>query len=301
MTDDPNFAGAYPQALRPDPRFADQRFLKNLAYSDYHALQVSARRRMSSGISFTVAYTASQIKDITSSDAIFGQVPTVINTGASAAPGFQIGRTEARPLDSEYGISEFDAPHVLAISSLWEIPVGRGRLAWSRLPRAIDAIVGGWSLSGIASMRSGNSFDVQLGQDVNDDGAFNDRPALASGATLDAARATSGLDKTQWLVPQAAARNLLVVPGNVVDPFATTRRNSFRGPRLMNVDLSLAKRFAITERVGLGLDANFFNIANRANFRPPVNSLASPFFGQLQTTVLSTTPRQIQLGLKLTF
>lgn len=301
MTDDPNFAGAYPQASRPDPRFAEQRFLNNLAYSDYHALQVSARRRMAGGISFTAAYTASQIKDITSSDTIFGQIPTVINTGATAAPGFQLGRTEARPLDSEYGISEFDAPHVLVISSLWEIPVGRGRRAWSSLPRAADVIVGGWSFSGIATMRSGNSFDVQLGQDVNDDGAFNDRPALASGATLDGVRGTSGLDKTQWLVPQADARNLLVVPANVADPFATTRRNSFRGPGMANVDLSLAKRFAITDRVRLGLDVNIFNIANRANFRPPVASLASPFFGQLQTTLLSTTPRQIQLGLKLTF
>jgi len=301
MTDDPNFAGAYPQAARPDTRFGDQRILTNLGFSKYGALQMFARRRFSQGFSFTTSYTYSRYRDITSTDTIFGQVPTFINTGATAAPGFQIGPAIPRPIDSEYGVSESDGPHILAVSYLWELPVGRGRAFLNAMPRALDAVVGGWSLSGLVNARSGNSFDVQLGQDVNDDGAFNDRPALASGASLGAVAAVEGLDKTQWLVPQTAARNLLIVPGNVTDPFATTRRNSFRGPSLVVFDLSLTKRFALNERFGLNVDTNFFNILNRANFRPPVNSLASPFFGQIQSTAVNSTPRQIQFGLKLTF
>jgi hypothetical protein len=301
MTDDPNFAGAYPQASRPDPRFGEQRVLTNLGFSRYHAWQTFARRRFSAGMTFTAAYTYSKYRDVTSSDTIFGQVPTVINTGASAAPGFQIGPTRPRPIDSEYGTSEFDAPHVLAISYLWELPVGRGRRALSQMPLVLDHIIGGWSVSGLINARSGNAFDVQLGQDVNDDGAFNDRPALASGATLSSLRDTGPADKTQWLQGQTAARNLLVVPSNVTDPFATIRRAAFRGPSLVNFDFSLAKNFRITERVRLGFESNFFNLFNRANFRPPVASLASPFFGQIQQTANNSTPRQIQFGLKLAF
>jgi hypothetical protein len=301
MTEDPNFAGAYPQTSRPDPRFTDQRVLKNLGFSRYHALQVYGRRRFAQGFTWTVAYTYSRYRDITSTDTIFGQVPTVINTGASAAAGFQVGPTVQRPLDSEYGRSENDAPHVAAISYLWELPVGRGRRAWSSMPRALDGIIGGWNLSGLTAVRSGNVFDVQLGQDVNDDGAFNDRPALASGATLDGVRRTSALDKTQWLLPQADARALLTVPGNVTDPFATIQRNAFRAPTLVVFDMSLNKRFRLTEKIGLGFDANFFNLFNRANFRPPVNTLTSPFFGQIQATAVNSTPRQMQFGLKLTF
>jgi hypothetical protein len=301
MTDDPNFAGAYPQASRPDPRFTEQRILKNLAFSKYSALQLYGRRRFSEGLTFTAAYTHSRYRDVTSTDTIFGQVPTVINTGASAAPGFQIGPAVARPIDSEYGVSENDAPHVLAVSYLYELPVGRGRRFLPALPRAADALLGGWSLTGLVSARSGNSFDIQLGQDVNDDGAFNDRPALSAGSSLGDLRGTDGLDKTQWYVPQAAARNLLAVPANVTDPFAPIRRNSGRGPALAVFDFSLVKRFALTERVGLNFDANFFNLFNRANFRPPVNALTSPFFGQIQATALNSTPRQIQFGLKVTF
>jgi hypothetical protein len=300
MPVDPNFTGAYPQAQRPDPRFADQRLLTNDAFSKYHALQIYARRRTAQGLTFTASYAWSRYWEITSNDT-GPQLPTVINTGATPAPGFQIGPTVQRPIDSEYGPSENDAPQALAVSAVWDVPVGRRRKVLAGMPGVLDAIIGGWSLSSLVNARSGNTFDVQLGQDVNDDGAFNDRPALASGSNLEAVQRRDGFDKTQWLVPQSTATQVLVVPSNVTDPFASIRRNSFRGPSLFIVDASLTKRFALGERFGLQFDANAFNILNRANFRPPVSTLTSPFFGQIQATAVNSTPRQIQFGLKLTF
>jgi hypothetical protein len=300
MRDDVNFIGAYPQASRPDTRFADQRLTKNLAFSRYSALQVFARRRFARGFTFTTAYTFSRYMEITSNDTET-QNPTIINTGATPAAGFQIGPTVPRPIDSEYGRAENDAPHALAISYLSQLPFGPGQRFGSHMSRPAGLLLGGWSLSGIVSARSGNTFDVQLGQDVNDDGSFNDRPALASGASLSALRQTANLDKSQWLLPQADARNLLVVSPNVTNPFASIRRNSFRAPSFVVYDMSLTRRFALTERLGINLDANFFNIFNRANFRAPINTLTSPFFGQLQATAVTSTPRQIQFGLKVTF
>lgn len=300
MPVDPNFTGAFPQAERPDTRFADQRVLTNEAFSKYHALQIYARRRTAQGVTFTASYAWSRYREITSNDT-GPQLPTVINTGATPAAGFQIGPFAPRPIDSEYGPAENDAPHAFAVSAVWDIPVGRRRGFLPDLPRALDALIGGWSLSSLVNARSGNTFDVQLGQDVNDDGAFNDRPALASGSTLSDVRRLDGLDKTQWLASQATATQLLVTPPNVIDPFSSIQRNSFRGPSLFIVDASLTKRFAMGERVGLQVDANVFNILNRANFRPPVSTLTSPFFGQIQATAVNSTPRQIQLGLKLTF
>ncbi|HEU0122060.1 MAG TPA: TonB-dependent receptor [Bryobacteraceae bacterium] len=300
MRDDNNFTGAYPQASRPDPRFTDQRFLRNLGFSRYSALQLFARRRFADGFTFSAAYTFSRYMEITSNDTE-GQTPTVINTGASPATGFQIGPTIPRPIDSEYGRAENDAPHALAVSYVWSLPYGRGHRLGANLARPLDLVLGGWSFSGIVNARSGNTFDVQLGQDVNDDGAFNDRPALASGASLNSLRPSNGVDKTQWLLPQTDARNLLIVSPNVTDPFASIRRNSFRAPALIVYDMSLTKKFSLGERIGLNIDANFFNLFNRANFRAPVNTLTSPFFGQIQATAVTSTPRQIQLGMKFTF
>jgi hypothetical protein len=229
------------------------------------------------------------------------QNPTVINTGATPAAGFQIGRTIPCPIDSEYGRAENDAAHSLAVSYFWQLPFGWGQRFGSNLVRPIDLVLGGWPLSGIVNARSGKTFDVQSGQDANDEGSFNDRPALAPGASLNSLRQAARLDKIQWLLPQVDARSLLTVSPNVTNPFASIRRTSFRAPRLMVYDISLTKRFATGEKVGVNLDANFFNIFNRANFRAPINTLTSPFSGQIQATAVSSTPRQNQFGLKVTF
>jgi hypothetical protein len=69
----------------------------------------------------------------------------------------------------------------------------------------------------------------------------------------------------------------------------------------MFYDLALIKRFALKEGVSLGFEANFFNIFNQANFGAPINTLTNPRFGQITSTLVGTTPRQIQFGLKLAF
>ena len=72
-----------------------------------------------------------------------------------------------------------------------------------------------------------------------------------------------------------------------------------RGPGQRNVDFSLIKRFALSERTRLEFRAEAFNVLNHANFSNPVVSQTSPSFGQIPTTWVN--PRMIQLALKLDF
>ena len=85
-------------------------------------------------------------------------------------------------------------------------------------------------------------------------------------------------------------------------------RNVLQGPGLATTDLSLAKRFALTERFNLQFRAEFFNMFNRANFNTPnpvvysrgtgrTGAMPSPTAGVITST--STTSRQVQFGLKL--
>jgi hypothetical protein len=67
------------------------------------------------------------------------------------------------------------------------------------------------------------------------------------------------------------------------------RRNQFRGPNFFDTDLTLSKNFKITERVRLGLGATAFNVLNHPNFANPVNDLAAPGFGSVQSTVSPPT------------
>jgi len=302
-----NATGGVPISSRPDPRFGDQNLLRNASSSNYDSLQIFAKRRFSQGVDFTVAYTYSRLRDDVSAAFLFsGAGPGLLNLGASPASGFQGGGAQFidRPVKADWGPSNFDIPHNLVISHVIELPFGRRRRLLSGANRVANAIVGGWSLAGIAQIRSGQPFTVTLGSDVNDDGATDDRPALLGGSL--GAIYASGLDKTQYLISRQDAQRLLGSPAPITDPFNNIGRNSFRAPRVRSYDISLIKRFAITEVVALGFELNAFNVFNQANFAAPVASLADSRFGLITSTLSggqssASNPRQLQLGLKLTF
>lgn len=298
----PNGYGGFPTALRPDPRFTNEQFIDNLTESRYNALQITAKRRFAQGVDFTVAYTFGESRDNNSFD-IFTTFPIFLNTGANPdLEGVQGTGSDfvARDDRADWGRSDFDVRHNLTISHVLELPVGRGRKFLGDASGIVNTLVGGWSLTGLAVLRSGEVFSLFRGIDFNDDGDFfADRPALISGS-LDDLYAGGNFGRTQYLVPQAEALTRLGTP-RTVDPSEMIERNSLRAPRVMFYDLSLIKRFAIRENINLGFEANFFNIFNRANFDAPINTLTDPLFGQIVNTLVGTSPRQIQFGLKLAF
>jgi hypothetical protein len=91
------------------------------------------------------------------------------------------------------------------------------------------------------------------------------------------------------------------VTPDTVDPRAMIARNALRAPRIMFYELSLLKRFVVKERYNVSLEANFFDIFNRANFDSPINNLTNARFGEITSNLNGTNPCQIQFGLKLTF
>jgi hypothetical protein len=298
---EPNVGSSFPQNLRPDTRYGWQRIYGNYSTSEYESLQVVARRRFSRGLTFTGTYTYSQFLDDASADAEFSSRATLINLDATPAAGIQGGtRFAERPIKADYNSSELETPHVFTMSALWDLPFGRGRRFLSGSGRAVNGILAGWSLSSIVVLRNGTTYNVTTGTDYNDDGAFDDRPALASGASLGSLRGGAS-DKTQYLVPQAEAQRLLVTPTDVNDPFATIGRMAFRSPAVYNFDVSAIKHFAVTERVGLRFEVNCFNLPNRTHLALPNGTLSSALFGRITSTVATTTPRQFQLGAKLIF
>jgi hypothetical protein len=296
-----NAGSSFPQNLRPDRRYGWQRIYGNYSSSQYESLQIVARRRFSRGLTFTGTYTYSRFLDDASADAEFSSRASLINLDATPAPGIQGGtRFADRPIKADYNSSELETPHVFTMSALWDLPFGRGRRFLSGSSRIVDSILGRWSLSSIVVMRNGATYNVTTGTDYNDDGSFDDRPALASGASISSLRGRRP-DKTQHLVPQAEAQRFLVTPATVTDPFAPIGRMAFRSPAVYNFDVSAIKQFAVTERIGLRFEVNCFNLANRTHLALPNGTLSSALFGRITSTVATTTPRQFQLGAKLTF
>lgn len=300
-----NAEGLTPQASRPDQRFADMRFVTNASESKYDSLQIFARRRFANNLDFTAAYTFAKSTDDFSSDASYaGRTPSLLNLGASAASGFQGGGSlfVDRPRDADRGPSDFDVRHALVISHVYDLPIGRGKQFFGDANRVVDALLGGWSLRGIFTYRTGEPFNVTLGTDVNDDGSVaNDYPRLLSG-NLSAVYANgNGTDRTQYLVAQSQALTLLGNPSDVRNPFETVGRNRLRSPSVKYYDVSLAKQLFFTERINLALEINAFNVFNTVNFAAPVAVLSAANFGQATAIRAGTNPRQLQLGVKLSF
>jgi hypothetical protein len=131
---------------------------------------------------------------------------------------------------------------------------------------------------------------------VPDGNTQTQRPNLVYGVPLTPA---GGAAINDWI--NAAA---FVAPAN--GTFGDSGRNPARGPGLWQADMSLGRKFRMTERSSLEFLASAFNLFNRAQFGLPAADISSAAFGRITTTVNTSatgsgTPRQFQFMLRVTY
>jgi hypothetical protein len=223
-------------------------------------------------------------------------------------------------LRCERASSDQDMRNYFTASSVWQIPVGRGHTVLGGTSRLVDQIVGGWQLSTMAYARGGLPLNVTLNRnstDLPNQIAQNQRPDRVPGVSLYPQHKTTAL----WLNPAAfsvpfscPSSGPCVVPAGV-SPWGNLGRNAVRAPGVWQVDPSLQKRFALTERVGMTFRAEAFNVLNVAQYGQPNTNWAPPQPGvsdnpnsyglisnSYNTNPTGTgTPRELQFGLKLQF
>ena len=270
-------------ATRPNPYVGAGFFWFTEGNTSYNALQVDVSRRLTYGLQFRANYTWSKNLDINSG-----------LTGAQAnnQPQMVMNRND---LHRDWGPSALDITNQSSISAGYEMPFGRGK-HWLRDAGGLaDKLASGWQLNAISTLMSGFPFTPQVGSNRSGDGDTRnpDRPSVNpafSGPVL--------LQKpTQWFNP-----NAYVLP--TAGTFGNLGRGTLRGPGLADLDLSLFKKTAISERASLQFRAEFFNVLNHANFGTPnavVFSGATYSGSAGLVTATATTSRQIQFGLKLAF
>jgi hypothetical protein len=247
----------------------------------YHGLELDVNRRLSHGLQFRGVYTFSKTLDDGDN----------MNTSvATNSPAFV-----ANPLQpkADYGRASFDIRHAAVFNVTYDLPFGRGkasdRSSWER------RILGNWQVSGIETLQSGLPFTPQLSYNPSNDGDTRNpvRPSLNPAF---AGQVIEG-GPNQYFNPNAFIQPLAGTYGNA-------GRNTLQGPGLAETNVSLGKKFSLTERLNLQFRPEFFNVFNHTNFNAPnpvVYAAAtggpSPTAGVITTT--ATTSRQIQLGLKL--
>ena len=256
----------------------------------YNALIFEVRRRFHRGVSLQSSYTFSKSEDTTQASTFFSDAT---NGTTSAMPEFIPGYNR--------GPSDFDVRHNWVLNFTWAIPTGAARDGLSR------ALLGGWQLSGIWTMRSGNPLTVFVTTNRSRSqwnpsrgpGIGQDRPSYAPG--YGPGKAVTGQPEA-WFDPNA----FVLQPAGT---FGDTGRGDFRGPNLRTLDLALAKTAGLRgggARVEFRLEA--FNVLNRVNFGIPElrafagtrdNEPVLATFGRISNTV--TAARQVQLGVRVGF
>ncbi len=272
-----------PGATRPNPNLGAGFFWYTEGNSSYNALQVDVIHRFSNGLQFRANYTWS--KDLDMNSAL---------TGAQANNQAQMV-LDRNDLHRDWGPSAYNIPNSASISGTYDLPFGKGKTWANNFGGFGNRLVSGWQVNTIVSLMSGFPFTPLLGSNRSGDGDTRnpDRPSLNP--------AFSGPvvlgNPNQWFNPQA-----FILP--TAGTYGNLGRGVYSGPGLADVDASLFKTTAITERANLQFRAEFFNVLNHANFGPPnatvfSSGAISSSAGLITTT--ATTSRQIQFGLKLIF
>ena len=223
--------------------------------------------------------------------------------GVGSAGGGFSGHMNEHDQKADYGPSDFDVNHRFVFSSVYQLPIGRGKKFLGGLNRVGDAFIGGWQLTSIATFQKGFPFSAGA---ANKNGlllTFQERPNAVPGCDPnDAPR-----NRAEWFNPACFTQPLAGQFGNV-------GRNTLRGPGISNFDLGLGKDFKFTERVAFQLRLEAFNVFNHTQLGvDPTNgggavapvssniSTALPPVGNLGQVVSARPGRILQIGGKFVF
>jgi hypothetical protein len=306
--------------LRPNQQFAVITYLDNSGDSNYHAAQFTLRRRFSSGLGMSLAYTFAKSIDNQSVDPVGASSGGGLSTTNSRTPN------DIRNFREERSRSEFDRTHAFHGATVWELPVGRGRKFFGTSGGVVNQVLGGWTINSIFTVMTGEPFSVRSGS-FTANGSHEGRAGVQNFVQAQKQQLPG--------IPGPVLFQPVGINGQTQNPFTCgvnpseifclpapgtdgAGRNIFTAPGYWNVDFGIIKTFQLTETVKLQFRTEMFNALNHANFDNPRDasvgspSIRSSVFAQSccaavappsTQTIVQTgeSGRVIQFALKLQF
>ena len=175
---------------------------------------------------------------------------------------------------------------------IWELPFGRDRRWGSNLGIAANALLGGWRVTAINTMTSGAPVNLSYSPAAN--AQVSGVPTYRPNISGDIYASGGQQSITNWFDTAS-----VIIPTDSSQPFGNAPRNAARGPAIYVLDLGLHKSIPLVSRSRMEFRVEVFNLFNRSNFATPNGNRSSTAFGTI--TSLATTPRQVQLGVKVDF
>jgi hypothetical protein len=268
------------------------------ASSWYNALQVRFQKRTTHHISFEGSYTIAKSTD----DSSAGRNNWVGALGAGIPQ--QLDR-----LSLERSIGGNDTPQRLALAVVVDLPIGRKQWIGGNMNRAVDAVVGGWSLATIITEQSGQPMALGMSNARLANGTQRPQVVcsqLKNGTSMHDVALNWGTNSTAIsnnLPPVASFldANCFADPGDQVPGNAPRYFSGLRVDGIHNMDLNLYKSFVPKEGMRVEVRAEMFNFANHPRFGQPNSSVGDPFFGTITSDAPGENPRSFQFGLRFEF
>ena len=274
------------------------RYNANQATSSYNALQVKLEKRFSHGFQFLSHYTWSR---------------AMTHESYYFAIDKRVG----------YGASYYNRPQAFVLAGNWDLPFGKGKAVGGNSSRALDYLIGGYAINGTVTVEAGLPYTPNYVNCSLDNDLGICRPnAIGNNFHLGAGKFDPVTDSVPYFTPSP-----YVLGGNNCGPggsagacpttfgpyglpavgtFGNIHRDSLYGPGLVNTDLSIAKKFPVTERVALSFRADAFNVFNKVNLGQPNNCVdcQNSGAGLITSTIGSqdgSSMRRLQFAVRLDF
>jgi hypothetical protein len=257
------------QALRPFPQYSTFSGSTLGGHRTYNGLETSFEHRFSKGFYASVAYTFSKLLESTAAPNVYTRI-------------------------TEKMISGGDRPHVLALSYIYDVPIGKGRPFLSSMHRVANGIIGGWSVSAVHRYQSGTPLSVSSGQQMY--GAGSARANFVPGEPLKNPNWNPDDPTSPYLNPKAFVQPPNMTFGNVPASLPWVRQ-----PAQLNEDMAVSKSFQLgKEDRTLEFRASAFNFANRHLLGSLTTSVTSGTFGRFSSPQ-TNQPRNVEFSLRFVY
>ncbi len=276
--------------LRPYPQFDGQfEGLPALSASSwYNALQIVFQKRQGRYINIEGNYTWSKNTDDSSTG--FNAFVGTLNNG---------NPQELDNLKAEWSVSANDATNRFVAAVVLKLPIGRGELLGGQMDRALDAAIGGWQLTTLTTLQTGQPLAMTMSNARIADG--NQRPDVVCGKASSLTTTISVHNAARYQQPYLNT-NCFADPGDQQPGNARRYFSDIRAQGIRQSDVTLEKQYQLGEKLGhLEVHADCFNCTNTERFGLPDTAYGSSTFGLISSTAAGALPRNMQLGLRYEF
>ena len=281
-------------------QFASLYAWRNIGTSDYNALQVTYNARWSN-LQGQFNYTFSKSLDEASAAQRIGPYEGTGGTGSDLNGG-GIVINSWDPL-SLRGLSDFNAFHQMNANLVYLLPFGKGQKLMAGAGSLVQALIGGWHVSGLFRWTSGfpitidNGFTWATNWNIEGDAMPNGPPPVASNPKN---AIVNGVGIGPDIFANPAAAEAAFRPEW---PGESGVRNNVIGDGMFEIDTGVSKDFSLGEQRRLEFSWQAFNATNSVRYdvrsAQPSLSYDPTQFGKYLSTL--TTPRFMQFALRFAF